>query len=739
MTSRTTPPTQATAPRSASGDDKAPLALSGATSHLDVRVANLDCDSDANRIGRALRGAPGVHEVSVSPKAARVVVEFDPAGTSEERLRATLQELGFPAQAAMTMAETPRPWKNPKVLTSAASGLLLFIGWLLSRGGSAEPITTSVFVVSLLIGGYYFGREALEDLVFEREIGIELLMTVAAIVATVMGEPLEGAMLAFLYSMSEAAEGYTEAKTRSAVRALMELAPKTALVRRDTPSGPAERTIPVEAVRVGDVFIVRPGESMPTDGEVIAGSSSVNQAPVTGESVPVLKAVGDAVFAGTINGEGSLEARATKAFAENTIARIIHLVEEAHERKGTSERFIERFGRRYSPAVLAIGVLMAVLPPLTAGADWTTWITRATVFIVAAAPCALVISIPITLVAALGTGARNGVLIKGGVFIEALAKVTVVALDKTGTITNGEPEVTDLVMLPDAPHAQNEVLAIAAGIESRSQHPLARAVMDYSAKTQVTPRAITEFRSLTGAGAAARVEGAGNGEVFIGSPALFEQELNVSLAAASAEIAHLQSSGKTVIVVGAADRAWALIAIRDNVRANAVAAIRTLHEVGVKQVVMLTGDNRRTAEAIAREVGIDAVYADLKPEDKSRLIREFAAGKTGVAMIGDGVNDAAALAEATVGVAMGAAGTDVALETADVVLMADDLEKFVYAMRLAKRNQRVVQQNLALSVVVILVLVTGAVLGKFTLPVAVIGHELSEFIVIASGLRMLRS
>jgi Cd2+/Zn2+-exporting ATPase len=716
-----------------------PSARSGAGSRLDVRVANLDCDSDASRIGRALRGAPGVQDVSVSPKAARVVVQFDPAGTSEERLRATLQELGFAPQAAMTMAETPRPWKNPKVLASAVSGLLLLIGWLMSRGGFAEPVTTTMYVVALLIGGYYFGREALEDLVFEREIGIELLMTVAAIVATVMGEPLEGAMLAFLYSMSEAAEGYTEAKTRSAVRALMELAPKTALVRRETPTGPVESTIPVEAVRVGDVFIVRPGESMPTDGEVIAGSSSVNQAPVTGESVPVLKGVGDAVFAGTINGEGSLEARATKAFAENTIARIIHLVEEAHERKGTSERFIERFGKRYSPAVLAIGVLMAVLPPLMADADWTKWITRATVFIVAAAPCALVISIPITLVSALGTGARNGVLIKGGVFLEALAKVTVVALDKTGTITNGEPEVTDVVMLPSAPHAQDEVLAIAAGIESRSQHPLARAVMDFSAKTKVTPKAITEFRSLTGAGAAARVEGAGNGEVFIGSPALFEQELKVSLAAAAPEIAQLQSSGKTVIVVGAADRAWALIAIRDNVRPNAVAAIRALHDVGVTKVVMLTGDNRRTADAIAREVGIDEVHADLKPEDKARLIREFTAGGVGCSMLGDGVNDAAALAEATVGVAMGAAGTDVALETADVVLMADDLEKFVYAMRLAKRNQRVVQQNLALSVVVILVLVTGAVLGKFTLPVAVIGHELSEFIVIASGLRMLRS
>ncbi|ODT03038.1 MAG: ATPase [Gemmatimonadetes bacterium SCN 70-22] len=645
-----------------------------------------------------------------------------------------LRELGFPPQAAATLPQAPRPWKNPKVLTSAVSGILLLVGWLLSRGGAAEGVTTTVFVASLLIGGYYFAREALEELFGEGEIGIELLMTVAAVVATIMGEPMEGAMLAFLYSMSEAAEGYTGEKTRAAVKALMDLAPKTALVRRDG----REVELPVEEVRVDDVFIVRPGQSMPTDGEVIVGASSVNQAPVTGESVPVEKSVGDAVFAGTINGEGSLEVRATKAFAENTIARIIHMVEDAQERKGNSERFIERVGKRYSPAVLALGVLMAVLPPLLTDAAWREWITRATVFIVAAAPCALVISIPITLVAALGTGARKGVLIKGGVFVEELAKIRVVALDKTGTITHGEPEVTDLVALPGAPVPAEHALAAAAGVESRSQHPLARAVLRHAESRGVAPAAITDFRSITGAGAAARVEGGTSGEVFVGSPTLFERELGIALDGASADVSRFQGEGKTVIVVGDARAAWALLAIRDNVRPNAAAAIRALHESGVRTVAMLTGDNARTAEAIAREVGIDTVHADLKPEDKARIVRELAARDGHVAMVGDGVNDAPALAEASVGVAMGAAGTDVALETADVALMADDLEKLVYALRLAQRNQRVVHQNLALSVVVIGVLVVGAVLGKFTLPVAVIAHEVSEFIVIASGLRMLR-
>ena len=713
-----------------------------ATGSWDARVDNLDCDNDAAKIKRALASAPGVSDVTVYPTAARVSVVFDPAATSADAISSQLRDLGFPPVASGTLPTAPRLWRNPKVVSSALSGVLLLVGWLLSRAGGASTAATSLFLASLLIGGFYFAREALEELVREREVGIELLMTVAAIVATLMGAPMEGAMLAFLYSMSEAAEGYTSEKTRAAVKALMDLAPKTALVRRTVDGAEREVEIPVEEVRADDVFIVRPGQSMPTDGEVISGRSSVDQAPVTGESVPVEKGVGDTVFAGTINGEGSLEVRATKAFAENTIARIIHMVEDAQERKGTSERFIERFGKRYSPTVLAAGVLMAALLPLLSSMSWREAVTRATVFIVAAAPCALVISIPITLVAALGTGARKGVLIKGGVFVEALAKIRVVALDKTGTVTLGKPDVTDVIAVGGTTVSAAASLAAAAGVESRSQHPLARAVLRYAERERITPATVSDFRSLTGAGAAARVEVDGvDGltEVFVGSPAFFAGEHGVPLDAVGSELDQLQCDGKTVIVIGTAREAWALIAIRDNVRPNASAAIRALHDVGIAKIVMLSGDNERTARAIAREVGIDEVHAELKPEDKAVTVRELAARYGHVAMVGDGVNDAPALAEATVGVAMGAAGTDVALETADVALMADDLEKLVVAIRLAQKNQRIVRQNLALSVVVIGVLVVGAVLGAFTLPVAVVAHEVSEFVVIASGLRMLRA
>ncbi len=699
---------------------------------MEFYVANLDCEHDAAALQRGLTGTAGLVDLAVYPKSAKVRLTYDPAVVTPDALRETLAGTGFPARARGEPDAPPALWRNPKVLTSLASGLLLLVGWLLSLAGVPEPVPLVLYVASLLVGGYYFGREAIEELLFERKIGIELLMTVAAVVAALMGEVAEGAMLAFLYSISEAAEGYTEAKTRSAVRALMDLAPKLALVRRDG----REAEIPVEEVVVGDLFIVKPGQALATDGEVVLGQSSVNQAPVTGESLPVEKAPGDTVFAGTINGEGALEVRATKAFADNTISRIISMVEEAQERKGTSQRFIERFGARYSPAVLLVGVLIAVVPPLLLGGEWSDWITRATVFIVAAAPCALVISIPITLVATLGTGARNGVLIKGGIYVEELARVQVVALDKTGTLTRGEPEVTDVVALdPDGGMTTHEALALAAGIEARSQHPLAQAIVRYTEAHGIAPAPVADFRSLTGAGATAQFDGQA---VYVGSPDLFQSRLGISLHEAWDDINHLQDEGKTVVVLGSEHRAWALLALRDTIRLNAACAIDDLHAAGIQRVAMLTGDNERTAQAIARELGIDEIHANLKPEDKAVKVRELSERYGHVAMVGDGVNDAPALAEATVGVAMGAAGTDVALETADVALMADNLEKLAYALNLARRNQKVVNQNLVLSIVVISVLVVGAVSGVLTLPAAVLAHEISEFVVIGSGLRMAR-
>lgn len=648
-----------------------------------------------------------------------------------------VSEMVLPPAESSRRPGPPTPWRNPKVLTSAASGLVLLAGWLTGLAGVPIAAPLALYLIAMVTGGWFFGREAIDELVHEHRIGIELLMSLAAAVAALMGQAAEGAMLAFLYSISEAAEEYTEEKTRSAIKALMDLSPKRALVRRDG----RDEDVPVGEISVGDIFVSRPGESIATDGVVVAGSSAVNQAPVTGESFPVEKGPGAMVFAGTINGEGALDVRATRTSADNTLARIIQMVEEAQERKGKSERFIERFGERYSPLVLLGGVLLALAPPLLAGAAWSIWITRATVFVVAAAPCALVISIPITLVACLGTAARQGVLIKGGVYVEELAKVRVVAFDKTGTLTRGEAEVTDVVVGHPregrAAASADDLLAIAAGVEGRSEHPLARAIVRHAEERRVVPIEVIDFRALTGAGAQARSQGQ---SVYVGSPDLFERRLGLRLDSLAAVSQRFQADGKTVVVVGSADRALVgLIGLRDSLRSNARQAVVDLRAAGIRKVVMLTGDNPRTAESIGRELGMDEVHAGLTPDAKVARVRELARTEGHVAMVGDGVNDAPALAEATVGMAMGAAGTDVALETADVALMGDDLQKVAYALRLARRNQAVVRQNLWLSALVIGALVGGAVAGVFSLPVAVLGHEISELVVIASGLRMLRA
>ncbi len=622
-----------------------------------------------------------------------------------------------------------KPWQDPKVLAALLAGILLAVGWVGHKLGLSRTIATPLYLVSIAIGGYAFMREAAEELWKEHEIGIELLMTVAAVAAGALGAWEEAAMLVFLYSISEASEGYAADRARAAVRALMDLTPKTALVR----CGAEELRIPVEQLVIGDLFIVHPGESLPTDGEIVEGRSAVDQSTVTGESIPVEKAPRDGVFAGTVNGEGALVVRATKPFAENTVARIVAIIERAQASKGESQRFIERFGNRYSPAVLGVGVLVAVLPPLLGYGSWIGWVTRATVFIVAAAPCALVISIPITLVAAIGTAGRNGVLVKGGVHLERLAHVTVVALDKTGTLTEGRPRVHSMFTLGGVD--EKRLLTLAAALEARSQHPLAVAILDHARERGLPVTPPSDFESLTGLGARATIDGE---VVYVGSPRLFDK-LGVGLGEVGPKIRELEENGKTVVVVGTKATPLGVIAIADAVRASAAKAIRDLKAAGIRRVVMLTGDNERAAAAIGMELGVDEVFAELSPEDKTKKVEELQVAYGKVLMVGDGVNDAPALALAYVGVAMGAAGTDVALETADVALMTDDLAKLPYLVGFSRRAWGLIRQNLVLSSLAIAALVVGALTGIITLPVAILAHEISEFVVIANGLRMLRS
>ncbi len=628
-------------------------------------------------------------------------------------------------------------WTYPPILGAIVSGLLLAAGWLGSiTGVLPDPLPIAFYLASIPFGGYWWAREGLEELVHEREVGIEALMGVAAIGAAALGFWEEAAFLVFLYGSAEAVESLTFARTRSAIRALLDLAPKEAHVLRDG----AELTIPATELVPGDVFLVRPGEGLATDGIIRTGASSLDESPVTGESVPVDKGPGDPVFAGTINRQGALTIEATKAFADNTLSAIIHLVEEAQGQKGNAQRFIDRFSRIYSPLVLVGAALLAIIP-IAIGGDPTEWITRAITVVVAGAPCALVMSTPVAMAAGIGSAGRHGVLIKGGIHLENLGTVRVVALDKTGTLTYGRPVVTDIVPLDGTDEVT--LLAAGAGVERLSEHPLARAIVGAASERGVVPAEATDFAALTGAGASARVDGR---LVHVGSPDLFAA-LGATLTAASAALVEeMRERGKTVVLVGerpapapAGLRIIGLLAIRDQVRPNAAAAVAELHRLGVRRVAMLSGDHPRTALAIAGELGIDDVRAGLKPEDKVAAIRELERERGAVAMIGDGVNDAPALAAATVGIAMGTAGSDAAIEAADVALMADDLEKAGYALRIGRKARTVSRQNLAFSLVILPVLILGAAGGLFTIALVVTVHEGAELLAVANGLRAARA
>ena len=617
------------------------------------------------------------------------------------------------------------PWYAfPPMRNALISGALLFLGWLLRR--LAVPIPEyalfAIFGLAILIGAYYWAREGVEEFITEREVGIEALMACATIGAVILGEYFEAAFLVFLYAGAEAIEMYTFARTRSAIRALLDLAPETAIRLRD---GREER-VPAEELQVGDIFLVRPGERVPTDGEISDGASSLNESAVTGESVPVEKAVGAKVFAGTINTTGALTVRATTNFASNSLQKIIHLVEEAQGVKSSAQRWIDRFGDRYSPSVIAVALLLLVVPPLLGGV-FDTWAYRAVVLLVAAAPCALVMSTPVAVAAAIGRAGRAGVLIKGGVHLENLAKVKVLAFDKTGTLTRGKPVVTDVIVHTGQPDA---LLRTAASIERLSEHPLAKAIVERAQSEGIAAAEIHDFQSLTGAGAKAVVDGR---MVYIGSPALFEQ-LGVALGTMLDEIERLQAQGKTVVLVGTESQADGLLAIRDEPRPEARQAIKELHAMGLR-VAMLTGDNARTAKAIAADLGIDDVRADLKPDDKVAAVKLLERQYGPVAMTGDGINDAPALATATVGLAMGTAGTDAAIEAADVALMGDDPTKVAYALRLAQRSQHISVQNIVFSLLVLAVLIPTAILGIIGITAAVFAHEASELLAIANGLR----
>jgi Cd2+/Zn2+-exporting ATPase len=752
--------------------------------HRELDVEGMDCADCAAKLEQGVGRLDGVLYCSVNFAAARMRVEYDAERVQPDAVQQRVRKMGYGvredgATSAIAAAGAPegrlarltaRFRSRPRDLLTLISGALLLLALVVEVAGVGPKWTPSALLaVSMMMGGYYVFRKGVTNLWLTRQLDINFLMTIAALGAAAIGEWAEAALVVFLFSLGETLESYTMDRARNSIRSLMKLAPAEATLIETCidcaghmgqimPDGAPyrggvcpwcadERRVPVGELAVGDRILVKPGERIAMDGRVVAGASAVNQAPITGESAPVEKEPGGDVFAGSINGAGALEVAVTRLAADNTISRIIHMVEEAQAQKAPAQRWVDAFARYYTPAVVGLAVLVAVVPPLFFGQPFLDpgngahgWLYRALALLITACPCALVISTPVSIVSGISRAAQLGVLIKGGAYLEAAARLQVVAFDKTGTLTRGEPAVTRVVSLNGA--GEDAVLRIAAAVEAHSEHPLARAVVREAETRGLLFRPAEGFRASVGRGAAGTVNGS---MAMVGNPALFAGAAIPVPPAALEAITQLEQAGNTVMLAhgaaapGAAPAMLGLVAVADTVRPEARAAVAALKAAGIRRTVMLTGDNERTAAAIAAQAGVDEARANLLPDDKVRAMHKLLAEYGAAAMVGDGVNDAPALARATVGIAMGGAGTDQALETADVVLMGDDLLKLPFAIRLSRQTLAVLRQNIAFSLLLkgtFMALVLG---GTATLWMAVFADVGASLIVIANGMRLLRA
>lgn len=696
------------------------------------RVQGFTCAGCAAQFERKVKELPGVVDAKVNFGAAKIAVEGDVTLEQLEQAGSFENLRLVPDGQRVAVVEEPF-WKKASNLRTIFAAVLLLIAWVWS-GGEGEKGWLPVFLygASMLIGGYTLFIKGLRNLL-SLQFDMNTLMTIAIIGAAAIGEWGEGAMVVFLFAISEALESYSMDKARRSLTSLVDAAPKEATIRR----GGNEVRVSVDDIQIGDIMIVKPGEKLAMDGEVIQGASTVNQASITGESIPVAKVAGDEVFAGTLNEEGLLEVRVTKAVADTTLARIFHLVEEAQAERAPSQAFIDRFARYYTPAIMLFALGVAVVPPLLFGGAWDTWIYEGLAVLVVGCPCALVVSTPVAIVTAIGSAARNGVLIKGGIHLEEAGSLSAIAFDKTGTLTAGIPAVTDVIALQDK-QRERELLAIAAAMEAGSAHPLASAVVrkaKESGSLLESPE-VAAFSSVTGKGITARV----NGDVYyMGSPRWFAELLPPDrMETMRSAVEALQGQGKTVMMLGTEEQALLLIAVADRVRPSSRDALGRLHGLGIEKTVLLTGDNQATAEVIGTELGIHEVRGELLPQDKLAAIKQMKEAGEKVAMVGDGVNDAPALATATVGIAMGGAGTDTALETADIVLMADDLEKLPFTIKLSRRALAIIKQNITFALGIKLAALLLVVPGWLTLWIAIFADMGATLLVTANALRLLR-
>ncbi len=693
------------------------------------RIEGMDCREEVALIERRFKNLPGLEGFHADLMGQKLHVRYDAAKLSSSVIAGAVADAGMRAwlEHEEPVATGDRATRTRQVLVAASAAW--YVGALIfTWAGSGSLAINACYALSMAFALPLTARKAWLA-VKQAALDIHILMLLAATGAIILGEWAEGAAVVFLFAVAQMLEAYTIERARRAVGALIELAP-TEVLRRDQGH---ERRVPVDSVVPGDVVVVKPGEKVALDGVIVEGVSALNQAPVTGESLPVDRGAGDEVFAGSINGYGALDIRVTRLRRDTRLARIIHLVEQAQAQRAPSQAFIERFSRAYTPLVIGLAVWICVMGPTFIGGDPQTWFYRALVLLVVSCPCALVISTPVSIVAALAGAARKGVLIKGGAHLERAAMIRCVAFDKTGTLTRGVPEVVEVLALDDAPIER--VLALAASIEQRSEHPIAAAVVSYVREQGIPFDPATNVTALAGRGAEGRVNG---DEVLLGNHRLFE-ERGLCHPSLHARIEILSSKGQTPVLVARNGEPVGLIAVADRARTTSRDVIATLKAQGIEKVVMLTGDSHGTARAIAADLGLDDFRAELMPEDKVTAIAELRERYGAVAMVGDGINDAPALASADVGMAMGAAGSDAALETADIALMADDLMKVPYALRLSRGALTNIKVNLTIALALKAGFLVAAVTGYASLWMAVLADTGASVIVVANAVRLLRA
>jgi Cd2+/Zn2+-exporting ATPase len=708
------------------------------------RVEGMDCAEEADLLRQELSPLVGADALSFDYLNRKLTIRAMPSGMSVDAILMAIKRTGLRAepwrtQATTSTASLTTPQLTTRTVLTVVSGAFWLIALVIqlwshrAEGQIPTPVEFWLLrlfaLASIVIGGWSILPRAWAALLRLRP-DMNLLMTVAVAGAALLGDWLEAATVTFLFDVSLALESWSVSRARRAVAALLELTPTTV---RTVDAAGREQAQPAADVVVGTLFVVQPGEKFPLDGEVTAGRSDVNQAPITGESVPVAKEPGDSIFAGTINGDGQLTIRSTKTADTTTLARIIHLVTEAQSQRAPSEQWVERFARVYTPVMFAAAVVLAVLPPLLLNQSFSLWAYRALVLLVIACPCALVISTPVTIVAGLAAAARQGVLVKGGSHLEQAAHIQALALDKTGTLTVGRPQVVQVTSLNG--HTEDEVLQRAAALESGSLHPLAQAILEYVKQRGIPFEPAADARTIPGKGA----EGRWDGRLFwLGSHRWLE-ERGQETPEVHSRLEALTDAGSTVVVVGNEHHVCGLIALTDTVRPGVSKVLKSLRQAGVESIVMLTGDNRGTAQVIARQVGIDEFEAEVLPEQKVQAVERLLARHGTVAMIGDGVNDAPALARATLGIAMGAIGSDAAIETADVALMSDDLTTLPWLFRHARRTLSIIRQNITFSLGVKALFAALTLWGWSSMWGAIAADAGASLLVVMNGLRLLRS